>query len=200
MPTAVNVTRLFSIALDGATVYGQKSSPPEELQPAAGPLMLPDDASEWVELAPRAIGGGYLSAESVSGGLHPEFAGGYIHDGKFSLNPFFSGDTAGLISVWIPPSSLGYRFPAGTTMQFGLIAPPGTNLTFYPRPGNPPQPYCWWDSDGYWAVDSLDWGMLSTPAEVEAVRIFIVITASALTPPPQPSEFWTNFIGSHEII
>ena len=190
MPTAVNVTRLFSTALDGRIFSGVSSSIP--LQPAAGPLILPDDASEWAELASPTGSDGHYSADLVSGGLTPEWASFYVQDGKFSLNFFLSRDTAGLIPTLTADYQPGYMFPAGTIMQFGLVAPPGTDLVFYPGPSDYPAPYGWWDTDGYWALNSLDWGVLGTSA-----RIFIVITPSTYEP---PSEFWTNFIGSREII
>ena len=187
MPTAVNVTRLFSIALDGATVYGQKSSPPEELQPAAGPLMLPDDASEWVELASSA----YL----IDGGMHPELVNHYGDDeAKFKFQTYFRADAVGLTQ-----GPEGFKFPAGTTMQLGVIAPPGVNLVPGPNADEHQSPHCWWDSDGYWALSTGYWSVPDNPADIGNIRFFVVLT-SALAPPPRPSEFWTNFIGSHEII
>lgn len=84
-------------------------------------------------------------------------------------------------------------------MQFGVIAPPGTDLAPHTEDINH-SPYCWWNSDGYWALDTVYWSFPDNPADIGNIRIFIVVTTSALAPPPQPSEFWTNFIGSHEII
>ena len=189
MPTAVSVTRLFSAAVDGHIFSGANSSIP--LQPAAGPLILPDDASEWAELASPTGSDGYYSAELVSGGLTPEGASFDVDDGKFRLTLFLSRDTAGLIPTLTADYQPGYMFPAGTIMQLGLVAPPGTDLVFYPSLDDP-TPVAWWDTDGYWGLDSRNWGVLGTSA-----RIFIVITTSTYEP---PSEFWTNFIGSSEII
>ena len=184
MPTAVNVTRLFSIALDGAIVYGPSSPLPELMQPVDGPLMLPDNTSEWVELG--------VDSSIIDGGMHPEWVNYYNHAAQFKLQLSFRADAVGLTQ-----GPEGFKFPAGTTMQFGVIAPPGTNLIPDPN-ASEHSPYCWWDPDGYWALDTGYWSMPTNPADLGDVRIFVVVTTSVLAPPP--SEFWTNFIGSHEII
>lgn len=186
MPTAVNVTRLFSLALDGAFVGGPNSSQGFVMRPVDGPLMLPDNTSEWVELA--------SNSSIIDGGMHPEWVNNYVHEATFRLIPYFSPGAVGLTQ-----GPEGFKFPAGTTMQFGVIAPPGTNLIPDPN-ASEHSPYCWWDSDGYWGLDTGYWSMPTNPADLGDVRIFVVVTTSVLAPPPRPSEFWTNFIGSHEII
>lgn len=187
MPTAVNVTRLFSLALDGAFVSDPGSSQLGfVMRPVDGPLMLPDNTSEWVELA--------SNSSIIDGGMHPEWVNDYVHEARFRLRPYFSAGAVGLTQ-----GPEGFKFPAGTTMQFGVIAPPGTDLAPHTEDINH-SPYCWWDSDGYWALDTVYWSFPDNPADIGNIRIFIVVTTSALAPPPQPSEFWTNFIGSHEII
>ena len=187
MPTAVNVTRLFSLALDGAFVNGPNSPPLGFImQPVDGPLMLPDNTSEWVELD--------SNASPRDGGMHPDMVSDLGHGAMFGFQIHFRQDAVGLTQ-----GPEGFKFPAGTTMQFGVIAPPGTDLVV-PQP-DPIEhsPYCWWDSDGYWALDTLYWSKPTHPDDFRNIRIFIVVTG-ALAPPPQPSEFWTNFIGSREII
>ena len=181
MPTAVNVTRLFSLALDG-TFVGGLNSREFVMQPVVGPLMLPDNTSEWVELA--------SNSSIIDGGMHPEWVNHNVHEAMFRLQPYFRSDAVGLIQ-----GPEGFKFPAGTTMQFGVIAPPGTDLVPHAIEQSP---YCWWVSDGYWAFDTVYWSFPDNPADIGNIRIFIVVTTSV--PPPQPSEFWTNFIGSHEII
>lgn len=182
MPTAVNVTRLFSLALDGTFVGGYNSQQ-FVMQPVGGPLMLPDNTSEWVELA--------SSSYIIDGGMHPEWVNPYDHGAMFSFKSYFRADAVGLTQ-----GPEGFKFPAGTTMQFGVIAPPGTDLV--PRvDAIEDSPYCWWSSDGYWALDTSYWSYPDNPDDIRNIRIFIVVT-SVLAPPP--SEFWTNFIGSHEII
>ena len=188
MPTAVNVTRLFSIALDGAIVNDPSSPLPELMQPVDGPLMLPDNTSEWVELAADSY-----PIDVVDGGMHPEWVSYYNHAAKFNLQLYFRADAVGLTQ-----GPEGFKFPAGTTMQFGVIAPPGTNLVPGPNANEHYSPYCWWDSDGYWAFSTGYWTYPSNPADIRNIRFFVVVTTSVLAPPP--SEFWTNFIGSHEII
>ena len=183
MPTAVNVTRLFSLALDG-TFVGGLSSRGFVMQPVNGPLMLPDNTSEWVELA--------SNSSIIDGGMHPEWVNHNVHGAMFRLQSYFRSDAVGLIQ-----GPEGFKFPAGTTMQFGVIAPPGTDLVPHPH-AIEQSPYCWWSSDGYWALDTVYWSFPDNPADSGNIRIFIVVTTSV--PPPQPSEFWTNFIGSHEII
>lgn len=183
MPTAVNVTRLFSLALDGAFVGGPTNSS-FVMQPVDGPLMLPDNTSEWVELASNS----YI----IDGGMHPEWVNSDVHEAMFKLRPYFSAGAVGLTQ-----GPEGFKFPAGTTMQFGVIAPPGTDLVPHADAINR-SPYCWWNSDGYWALDTAYWSFPDNPADIGNIRIFIVVTTSVLAPPP--SEFWTNFIGSHEII
>lgn len=187
MPTAVNVTRLFSLALDG-TFVGDPNIPKPDfvMQPVEGPLMLPDNTSEWVELASNS----YI----IDGGMHPEWVNHYVHGAMFRLKSYFRVDAVGLTH-----GPEGFKFPAGTTMQFGVIAPPGTDLVPYADALNH-SPYCWFNSDGYWALDTVYWSYPDNPADIGNIRIFIVVTTSVLAPPPQPSEFWTNFIGSHEII
>ena len=187
MPTAVNVTRLFSLALDGAIVNGPNS--PQlgfVMQPVDGPLMLPDNTSEWVELA--------SNSDPRDGGMHPEWVNYNVHEAVFRFQTFFRSGAVGLTQ-----GPEGVKFPAGTTMQFGVIAPPGTDL-IPQQNAIERSPYCWWDSDGYWALDTVYWSMPTHPDDFEDIRIFIVVTTSALAPPPQPSEFWTSFIGSREII
>lgn len=187
MPTAVNVTRLFSLALDGALVGGANSSLGFVMQPVGGPLMLPDNTSEWVELA--------SNSSIIDGGMHPVYVNHDVLGAMFRLRPYFSAGAVGLTQ-----GPEGFKFPAGTTMQFGVIAPPGTDLVV-PNPGGTNHsPYCWWNSDGYWALDTLYWSFPDNPDDTRNIRMFIVVTTSVLAPPPQPSEFWTNFIGSHEII
>ena len=183
MPTAVNVTRLFSLALGGGPF--SSSNMGFVMQPAGGPLMLPDDTSKWVELE--------SNSNPRDGGMHPEWVNPNIHEAMFGFQAFFRPDAVGLTQ-----GPEGFKFPGGTTMQFGMVAPPGVDLA--PRPdATDPSPYCWWDSDGYWALDTGYWSVPTHPDDFEDIRIFIVVTTSALAP-PQPSEFWTNFIGSHEII
>ena len=186
MPTAVNVTRLFSIALDGAIVYGPSRPPPELMQPVDGPLMLPDNTSEWVELA--------ADSSIIDGGMHPEMVGFDGHGAMFWQGLFFRADAVGLTQ-----GPEGFKFPAGTTMQFGVIAPPGTNLVPGPNANEHYPPYCWWDPDMYWALSTGYWTYPSNPADIRNIRFFAVLT-SALAPPPRPSEFWMGFIGAHEII
>ena len=191
MPTAVNVTRLFSIALDGIIISDPGSSSlTMESQPVDGPLMLPDNTSEWVELAADSD-----PIDVVDGGMHPEWVNYYNHAAKFKLQLYFRADAVGLTQ-----GPEGFKFPAGTTMQFGVIAPPGVNLVPGLNAGGERYlPYCWWNSDGYWALDTGFWSVPDNPADFGNIRFFVVLT-SALAPPPRPSEFWTNFIGSHEII
>lgn len=187
MPTAVNVTRLFSLALDGTFVGGPNSSQLGfVMQPVDGPLMLPDNTSEWVELA--------SNSSIIDGGMHPEWVSHDVLEAMFRHRPYFSAGAVGLTQ-----GPEGFKFPAGTTMQFGVIAPPGTDLVPH-ADAIEHSPYCWWSSDGYWALDTVYWSFPDNPADIGNIRIFIVVTTSVLAPPPQPSEFWTNFIGSHEII
>lgn len=189
MPTAVNVTRLFSLALDGFVVSNPGQSLQTVMQPVDGPLMLPDNTSEWVELPADSD-----PIDVVDGGMHPEWVGYYNNAAKFKLQIGFRADAVGLTQ-----GPEGFKFPAGTTMQFGVIAPPGTNLIPGPNASGH-SPYCGWDSDGYWSLDTGYWSMPTNPADLGGVRIFVVVTTSVLAPPPRPSEFWTNFIGAHEII
>ena len=189
MPTAVNVTRLFSLALDGIIISDPRSST-LELQPVDGPLMLPDNTSEWVELAADSD-----PIDVVDGGMHPEWVNPFGDEAWFKMEVFYRADAVGLTQ-----GPEGFKFPAGTTMQFGVIAPPGVNLVPGPNTGGERYlPYCWWNSDGYWALDTNFWSVPDNPADFGNIRFFVVLT-SALAPPPRPSEFWTNFIGSHEII
>ena len=187
MPTAVNVTRLFSIALDGIIVSDPGSLLTGELQPVDGPLMLPDNTSEWVELT--------HNADPIDGGMHPEWVNHSGDAAWFKMKVFYRADAVGLTQ-----GPEGFKFPPGTTMQFGVIAPPGVNLVPSPNAGDERYlPHCWWDSDGYWGLYTGFWSVPDNPADFGNIRFFVVLT-SALAPPPRPSEFWTNFIGSHEII
>ena len=132
MPTAVNVTRLFSLALGGGPFSGPNMG--FVMQPAGGPLMLPDDTSKWVELE--------SNSNPRDGGMHPELVSPNVHGAMFGFQVFFRSDAVGLTQ-----GPGGIKFPDGTTMQFGMVAPPGVDLA--PRPNaTDPSPYCWWDTIG----------------------------------------------------